>query len=108
MNHLAMAIYGAKTLHECHIPEGVARNTSTPPADKKTHSKWGVEYDMCRVYVNYSRESRQTESCPLGWDYHLGPKENNIISEVRLSTEVIKMSDKIVIGFLMSVILCLT
>ncbi len=87
MNHLAMAIYGAKTRHECHLPEGVARNTSTPPADKKTRTKWGAEYDMCRVYVNYSQESDQTESCPLGWDYQLGPQESNIISEVRCATQ---------------------
>ncbi len=76
LNHLAMALYGARTPHRCHLPAGVFPNTSVP---------WNADAgarDACRVYVNYSRENNDTEPCPDGWDYELRPREKNIVSEV--------------------------
>ncbi len=76
LNHLAMAIYGARTGHHCHLPDGVHPNTSIP-----WNSEKGAP-ESCLVYVNYTSESGETESCPGGWDYDLWPREKNIISEV--------------------------
>ena len=78
LNHLAMAIYGARTGHHCRLPEGVYHNTSIPWKSQK-----GM-LESCLVYVNYTEESGQTEACPDGWDYKLWSGESNIISEVCL------------------------
>ena len=75
LNHLAMAIYGARTAHHCHLPDGLYQNTSIPKSQDG-------KMDSCQVYVNYSKSTGKTESCPGGWDYELGPRESNIISEV--------------------------
>ena len=76
LNHLAMAIYGARTTHHCHLPDNAYPNTSIPWDAQKGRPQ------SCLVYMNYTKDSGETESCAEGWDYDLGPRESNIISEV--------------------------
>ena len=80
LNHLAMAIYGARSSYQCKLPEGNPTNESIPYAI--TNGKRVM--DRCHVYENYTRETNRTISCPDGWSYELGPRESNIISEVRV------------------------
>ncbi len=57
-------VTGMEPEYHCTLPEGKQRNLSIPPNPvdpTKLHS--------CKVYVNYSAETNQTESCPQGWTY---------------------------------------
>ncbi len=81
LNHLVMAIYGARTGYHCQLSAGYQFNTSVP----YTVTEGKVTYDQCRVYTNWSIENNQTEVCPLGWHYDVLPRENSIITEVSKS-----------------------
>jgi hypothetical protein len=73
-NHLAMAIYGARPPHSCHIPDYIIKNNNSVPSN-------GGKFDSCSVYVNYTYTSGETTKC-TSWDYVLLGKESTIVNEV--------------------------
>ena len=74
-NHLAMAIYGARPPHSCHLPEYVAKNNNSIP------SSANGKLDSCSVYTNYTYTTGTTEKC-AEWDFTLLGKESTIVNEV--------------------------
>lgn len=102
LNHLNMAIYGAKTPHRCLVPERVSENGVSNYSyngvnntrliqlnDTEAFGVWRdsvVKVDKCEVTLQTSRGSDRTESCPHGWVYTRNSEhEWNIIMEVRLT-----------------------
>lgn len=79
LNHLVMAVYGARTSYLCSMPENIMNKT------KVQYGQYSeMEVGRCEVQVtgiNGTNESA-TFSCPAGWNYDVGPAEKNIITEV--------------------------
>ncbi|CAH1795062.1 unnamed protein product [Owenia fusiformis] len=57
-NHLAMAVFGARTTFTCKVPEGFPANLTISPTG-----------EPCKIFANYSSSSNATESCSTGYDY---------------------------------------
>lgn len=80
LNHLVMAMYGARTEYVCDV---------TNEYINRTHHLYGDDVSItagrCDVTIKGINETGEnlTESCPAGWKYKLlSPSERNIITEV--------------------------
>ena len=80
INHLAMAIYGARTAFMCALPTNSSSNNYS------TSDSMKLTLDKC--YINYTdmlTNVTTKEEC-TSWDYELDDREVNIVSEVSLLT----------------------
>ena len=81
-NWACISSTGEEPEHTCALPPGVSRNDAIPyeEVDGLRH------YDKCRVYVNYSASTNETEPCPNGWVYD--DSVRSIVSKVRFTLKL--------------------